>query len=109
MPSFVVIGAQKSASTFLQTCLADHPDVFMPKGELAFFESPDYERATLTDLRRLFEGRLERRLGFKRPNYLCKPEVPARLAKDLPDALLLSVLRKPLDRAISAYFHYIRD
>jgi hypothetical protein len=108
LPDFIVIGAQKSASTFLQVGLADHPDVFMPKGEIPFFESPDYENHALRDLKDLFEGRTERRLGFKRPNYLGKPEVPERIARDLPHVRLMAVLRDPVDRALSAYFHYMR-
>jgi hypothetical protein len=108
LPDFIVIGAQKSASTFLQICLADHPQIYMPKGEVPFFESPDYESQDLGDLASLFSGRQEERLGFKRPNYLGKPEVAARIAADLPNAQLIAVLRDPLERALSAYFHYMR-
>jgi hypothetical protein len=108
LPDFIVIGAQKSASTFLQVCLADHPDVFMPKGEIPFFESPDYDDHSLRQLEELFANRTERRLGFKRPNYLGTPEVPQRIARDLPHVRLLAVLRDPIDRALSAYFHYMR-
>ena len=42
LPDFVIIGAQKSASTFMQVCLDDHPDIYLPRGETTFFESPDY-------------------------------------------------------------------
>jgi len=108
-PDFIIIGAQKAATTFLQSCLRDHPDVFMPKGETTFFESPDYELANgdIANLHELFEGRSEKHFGIKRPNYIGKPEVPARIEHHLPDAKLIAVLRKPLDRAISAYHHNI--
>lgn len=109
LPNFVVIGAQKSASTFLHRCLNDHPDVFLPPGETPFFESPDFETSSVLDLERLFEGCTEKKLGIKRPNYLGKPEVPPRIARTLPSAKLLAVLRNPVDRAISAYYHRIRS
>jgi hypothetical protein len=107
LPNFVIIGAQKSASTFLQVCLSEHPEVFMPPDEIPFFESPDYERSNISELESLFNDRIENTFGIKRPNYIGKPEVPKRIELHLPHAKLIAVLRNPIDRAISAYFHYI--
>lgn len=107
-PDFVVIGAQKAASTFLQFCLSDHPEIWMPPGETPHFEDPDYGKATLDTFDRLFMGRTEPVLGIKRPQYIGRPEVPARICADLPDARLIAILRNPVDRALSAYFHYMR-
>jgi hypothetical protein len=107
LPKFVIIGAQKSASTFIQACLADHPDIYIPHGETPFFESPDYEHSNIKELEKIFEGRSEKCVGIKRPTYLGKPEVPSRIRSHLPDAKLIAVLRNPIDRAISAYFHNI--
>jgi hypothetical protein len=107
LPTFVIIGAQKSASSFMQACLADHPDIYMPHGETPFFESPDYEHSHIGQLEKMFQGRGERCIGIKRPNYIGKPEVPARIRKHLPNAKLIAVLRNPVDRAVSAYFHSI--
>lgn len=108
LPDFLVIGAQKSASTFVQACLAEHPEVYVHPGEVPFFQSPDYERGSIEDLERLFEGRTERRLGMKRPSYLARPEVPDRIRRHLPDARLIAVLRDPVERAVSSYFHNVR-
>ena len=91
----------------MQACLAEHPDIYLPHGETAFFESPDYEQSDIKQLERLFEGRSEQCIGIKRPNYMGKPEVPARIHVHLPNAKLIAVLRNPIDRAISAYFHNI--
>lgn len=106
-PDFIVIGAQKSASTFVQTCLQDHPEIYLPKGETPHFETPDYAQAAPGALQAMFAGRTERRQGIKRPNYLGKPEVPARIAADLPDCQLIAVLRNPVDRIVAAYFHQV--
>ena len=108
LPDFVIIGAQKSASTFLQTCLNDHPDIYLPRGETPFFESPDYEQSDLIDLESLFDQRHERCIGIKRPNYIGKPEVAGRIQHHLPDSKIIAVLRNPVYRAISAYYHNIR-
>jgi len=108
LPNFVIIGAQKSASSFLQACLNDHPDIYLPHGETPFFESPDYEQSDIRELQRIFEKRSEKCLGIKRPNYIGKPEVPKRIASHLQNAKLIAVLRNPIDRAISAYYHNIK-
>jgi len=107
LPNFVIIGAQKSASTFLQICLNDHPEIYLPDEEIPFFESPDYEQSEVQELEKIFEERGEKCLGIKRPNYIGKSEVPKRIAYHLPDAKLIAVLRSPVDRAISAYYHNI--
>lgn len=108
-PQFIVIGAQKSASSFLQVCLTEHPDIWMPVGETPYFESPDYEAHEPGDLESIFAGRPEPMCGIKRPNYIGKPEVPPRIAADRPDAKLIAVLRNPIDRALSSYFHQVKS
>jgi hypothetical protein len=106
----MIIGAQKSASTLLHQCLAAHRKIYMPPQEVPLFEDPEYGQLGIGSLHALFtrapEGHL---LGIKRPDYLAKPECPARIRQHVPDAKLLATLRDPIDRAISAYYHYMRE
>lgn len=106
-PDFIIIGAQKSASTFVQDCLAEHPDVFMLPGEVPILEDPDYKNSPIVNLLARFNGIKEKMGGFKRPNYLGKPEVPPRVRKHFPDAKLIAILRDPVARAVSAFYHNI--
>jgi hypothetical protein len=109
LPSFVIIGAQKAGSTFFLRWLADHPSVFMPPHEVRFFEDPDFGDGDPGRLAALFTGvRDETALGIKRPGYLARPEVAPRIRQLLPAARLIAVLRDPVERAISAYFHHMR-
>lgn len=108
LPNFIIVGAQKSASSFIHACLMEHPEIFMPSEEVSFFESPDYEQKSIEDLKKLFVGRTEKMIGIKRPTYIGKPEVPGRIRIHLPDAKLIAVLRNPIDRAVSAYYHNIK-
>lgn len=109
IPDFAIIGAQKSATTFLQRCLKAHPDVFIPDGELATFEDPQYADFDFDQFESHFEsGQKATSVGLKRPNYLHEPDVPERLAHHLPELSLIVVLRAPIDRAVSAYFHQMR-
>ena len=108
---FAIIGAQKSASTSLQAALSDHPSIWMPHGETAVFESAFYskeavEREEKSWPRRSMSG-LE--IGIKRPDYLCLPEAPVNIGRHYPTAKFIVVLRNPVDRALSAYYHYARS
>lgn len=108
MLDFVIVGAQKSASSFLHLCLAEHPEIQSPKSEMPLFENdlPNDE----------YEKQLSRHLvagfgifGIKRPNYLGTPGVAGKIFSFAPKARIVCVLRDPIHRAMSSYFHYIRD
>jgi len=109
MLDFIVIGAQKAGSTFVMQCLQDHPALFMPRGETPFFQTPDYAPDRLDVLAKEVAAASPGQLrGIKRPNYLGEPDVPERIARHLPSAKLIAVIREPVSRAISGYFHYLR-
>ncbi|TIC81542.1 sulfotransferase domain-containing protein [Nocardioides sp. GY 10113] len=109
MPSFAVIGAQKSASTFLQDQMSLHPEIEIPDGEVRHFEDPFYSAGEVARLPELFERPAATTVrGIKRPDYLGRPEIPARIQAAMPDARLLVVLRDPIARAVSSYFHFAR-
>jgi hypothetical protein len=104
---FVIIGAQKAASTFITKCLEEHPDVFIPPEEIRYFESPLFEEQTYDDFLKLFTGYENLLLGIKRPDYLANPDVPERIFNANPDTKLICILRDPLKRVVSAYYHYM--
>ena len=109
LPNLVILGAQKSATSAVQLGLATHPDVYMVRPEVTLFEDPNYGPDIAAQLARLLpRGREPRYFGIKRPDYLTRPEVPPRVVEHLPDARLVAVLRHPLQRAVSAYYHYLR-
>jgi len=90
-PDFAIIGAQKSASTFLQKSLQGHPDIFLPDGELATFEDPQYANWDPEKFAAHFvPGKNAETVGFKSPNYLHEHAVPPRLAEHLPGIKLIN-------------------
>lgn len=108
LPDFVIIGAQKAASTLLLRSLRQHPEAWLPAKENPFFRDPVYDPGALDDFAAEFSEHTERRLGFKCPDYLGRPEVPARLHKDLSEPHLIVCLRNPVQRALAAYFWKVR-
>jgi Sulfotransferase domain len=109
LPNFVVIGAMRSGSTSLYKYLQAHPDVFMPRKEIHFFDRK-WDRGLSWYLSR-FEGHSgQPAVGEATPTYLAEPNALDRMASTIPDARLLAVLRDPVDRAYSHYWmEHARD
>lgn len=99
---FVIIGAAKSATTWLQAQLQSDPAVYMPDPELHYF-SREYDRGTDWYLAQFREQAAEKTIGEKSNSYLYAPDAAARLHRDLPQVKLVAQLRNPVERAYSNY------
>jgi hypothetical protein len=99
---FVIIGATKSATTWLQRSLQADPAVFMPNPELHYF-SREYHRGDAWYLSNFTKEETHKVLGEKSNSYLDCPEAVPRLYRALPHAKLVAQLRNPIDRAYSNY------
>jgi hypothetical protein len=117
-PNLFIIGAMKSGTTSLHDLLGTHPDVFMADPKEPSYFAPDRTRDSnfhfrgLRSYQRLFEraGRV-RYAGESSTNYTKAPEsdgVAARLRAFNPDARLIYLMRDPVERAVSHYWHRVR-
>lgn len=109
LPDFVIVGAQKSASTALAENLRQHPEIYMPAGETHYFRDPEYATAAPDDLLKLFarSGDVKRR-GIKCPDYLGQEACAQRIADELGIVDIVAVLRNPVERAVSSYYWLMR-
>lgn len=106
---FLVVGAQRSATTYLNACLRDHPQIYMCRDEVPYFEAPFFATSSLAELRSaVADATSGQRRGIQRPDYLGRPECPANIRSVLPQARILAVLRDPVSRAVSAYHWYVQ-
>ena len=104
---FFIMGTEKGGSTYLLQCVREHPAIFMPDQEIAFFEDAFYHEDDLSDFEANFvDSGSATLLGVKRPTMLGHPEFGPRLHRAYPDARLIAILRHPIDRALSAYTHH---
>jgi hypothetical protein len=118
LPSFLVIGAQKCATTSLHGYLAQHPGLCMSTNkEPQFLCCPgDGSLPSWTDMAlynslepdpaaydQLFIDPDGRPTGESSTMYLCDPTVPARLLERSPHAKAIALLRDPGARAYSAW------
>jgi hypothetical protein len=111
LPNFLVVGAQKSGTTALAHSLGAHPDIFLPEAKEAHhFGTVADEKLGSPAYRQFFrEWRGERLIGEATPNYFTLPEAPRQIARILPGVKLILILRNPVDRAYSAYWHAVRE
>lgn len=105
LPDFLCVGAQRAGTTHLHDLLRLHPDVHMPAvKEVQYFSLHAHQ--PLRWYASWFAGAAPRqRVGDVTPYYLFHPRVPAAIAAALPDARLIVLLRDPMSRALSGYFH----
>ena len=114
LPNAVILGAQKAGTTTLFDVLARHPFVLTSCiKEVHFFDLQqthglDWYRAHFPLARQaeILASRGEHPVVLEAsPYYLFHPAVPARLARVLPRARLIVLLREPVARAWSHYWH----
>jgi hypothetical protein len=114
LPTFLVIGAQKSATRWLRHNLGKHPEIYASPYEIGFFNSPKRIATLGVDwYRAQFDGwNGEQIVGEATPGYMMwrhEPRVVAeQIKRIIPDARLFAVLRNPIDRANSAMVHHIK-
>lgn len=101
-PDFIIIGATKSATTWLQSRLQQHPKIFMPDPELHFF-SRGYDQGEAWYQAQFADARPDQLIGEKSNSYFDEPPAETRLKAYAPDARLIAQLRNPIDRAYSDY------
>jgi hypothetical protein len=134
LPDFILIGAQKSGTSSVHHVLAQHPRVYLPPGEIHFFDVDDVEqhpdffvdrgrrgrrRWVLHDLegdpqtyatwyrswfREAAPGQL---VGEDSTTYLASRLAPRRIAALLPRVKLVALLRDPVQRCYSHYWHTV--
>lgn len=109
-----IIGAMKSGTTSLHNYLAGHPDVFMcePKEPGFFVEELAWSKG-IDWYRNLFvQAGGKAVVGESSTHYTKLPiykGVPERIAEFNPDARFIYLMRDPVERAISHYWHNVRD
>ena len=108
-PSFLICGGQRCGTTSLYRALAAHPVVLkavLHKG-VHYFDT-NYWRGA-----KWFFSRFEKPhepwtiTGEASPYYMYHPQAAARIARDLPGAKLVVLVRDPVERAYSQHAHEV--
>jgi hypothetical protein len=123
-PNLFLIGAMKSGTTYLTKLLGSHPKIFMCNPEEpAYFANPDSLRKLWPSMWREGYWRSEERylslfrsaneaciIGESSTIYTKRPLVsgiPERIWRFSPNARVIYIMRDPIERAISHYWHSV--
>ena len=105
LPDAVILGAQKSGTSSLHNYLVQHPGVIEPLRKEVHYFDLNHER-DVAWYRAHFGRSDEPGLNLdSSPYYLFHPAVPRRLVQLLPEAKPIVLLRDPVRRAYSHYWH----
>lgn len=106
LPSFLIIGAQKCGTTTLYDCIEQHPGVGKSwRKEVSFFDQ-NWDRGVGWYKAHFRSTRNSQLIfGEATPDYLLNRDSPHRILETFNPTLLITLLRNPVDRAISHYFH----
>ena len=115
MPNFILIGAQKSGTSSMFSYLRQHPQIIRPIFKEPYFFDRHYQRGlgwygcnfpSRAKIDRLNDRSGRPHLTFEATaTYVFDENVPARIARDLQTRKFVLLLRNPVERAISAYWH----
>ncbi|WP_306751798.1 sulfotransferase family protein [Paracoccus actinidiae] len=114
LPDFFIIGAAKAGTTSLYDMLIHHPGVFLPdRKEPEFFARDDLYGEGIENYAWLFEpARPDQLTGEGSTLYSLSPLFPdtaARIARHVPQARFIYVLRQPVERAYSFYVQLVKN
>ena len=104
LPNLVGCGAGKSGTTSLYYYLSQHPEIYMTSVKETHYFSKNFAKGE-SWYRSNFEGcTREPIIGEFSTTYMNYPSVPGRIAELIPQAILMFLLRNPIERAYSNYW-----
>jgi hypothetical protein len=105
---FLIVGAPKCGTTALADYLEQHPSVYLSQPKEPIFFEAQYGWGLEFYLAMYFRGWAgERAVGEARVYNLYLDYVPERIQESLPDAKLIALLRNPVDRVFSQWWHRV--
>lgn len=105
LPHFLCLGAQRGGTTTLQLLLERHPQVFLPACKEVHYFSLHADRGPQWYSDHFQAAAPQALHGEVTPYYLFHPQAPERIHALLPQARLIVLLRDPVERSLSQYFH----
>jgi hypothetical protein len=107
-PDFIGLGAQRAGTSWIYSCLYEHPNICLPVKEVHFFSRERNWSKGYEWYEAIFEKcPQDAKTGEFSTSYLSDPATPERIHEHYPDVKLIACLRNPLDRAYSNYLNDI--
>lgn len=112
--NFIIVGAQRSGSTFLYQMLCEHPEICMAgpvRPEPKYFMADPSGLSAVDYERKYFHSRRPEQhvLGEKSTSYYESESAAKAIQQTLPAAKIVFILRNPSERAISNYYFSLNN
>lgn len=107
----IIVGGMKCGTTSLRLLLSSSNEVYFENREAHYFDRDrgyDYDDYIRHIGPKDGEISVYQYVGDDTPTYSYLPEVATRIEKICPEAKIIWVLREPVSRAISNYWHAVR-
>lgn len=88
--------------------LRKHPQIHMSRTKELHFFDRHFDRGMDWYAEQFEPRKRHEQIGETTPAYMYKPRARKRLIAHLPDARIVMILRNPVDRAYSHYWHDVR-
>lgn len=105
LPNFLIVGAMRSGTTTLFHHLSQHPQAFLPPQKEVHFFDLNYNKGVTWYEKQFSGAKGQKVIGEGTQTYMYLPEVAPRIAALLGDIKLIAILRNPVERAYSHYWH----
>lgn len=112
VPNFMCLGVTKSGTTSLYDILIQHPEIYIPKfKEPHFFDiTENFKNGVQWYSDNYFKKANKKIIADFTPSYFFDSNAPKRILETLgPSMKFVVLLRNPVDRAYSHYWHSKRD
>ena len=107
-PHFLGIGTQKGGTSSLCQLLKKHPEIFIPKVKEVHYFTKFYDRGEAWYCEQFANAPAGRLRGEITPYYLFHAAVPERIHAFRSDMKIVVLLRNPVERTLSQYYHSCR-
>jgi hypothetical protein len=102
-PDFIGIGAQRAGTSWLYNCLKEHPEIFMPRKEVHYFDKL-HKTHDIDWYLNIFKGPDDKQIsGEITPDYMYHQDTIKEIHSNFPDTKLIIILRNPIERSHSAF------
>ena len=105
LPDFIGLGTQKGGTTTLHKILDMHPNIYLPRFKEVHYFDNHYSKGIEWYKKNFSEAQDKQLCGEITPHYLYHPNVAIRIKNTIPLAKFIILLRDPIERTLSHYFH----
>lgn len=108
---FLLIGAQKCATTWIYHCLNEHPELYVGggKNETYYFGGEVFNQRGFEWFESLFsDASVDQKLGSASVDYIWDVDTIEQAHRQYPNLKIIAALRNPVERTISAFYWLMR-